>query len=220
MPQARKANDAHSGHLSERPPRSEPSVRRVLVCHRDELTADGLARRVELEVGAQARTAVSLADAVAAVATAAPQVVVCSERLGEGAEVAEVAARLRAAGSAAPLLVVADSPTAVAAAREAGASGFLTLERAPREMAAMVRALAAGRSMLPDPSQDGASAQLTARELEVLRAFYRGLADKQVALELGIAVSTVKTHARSLYQKLDAHSRTSALYNARQAGLL
>jgi ATP/maltotriose-dependent transcriptional regulator MalT len=61
---------------------------------------------------------------------------------------------------------------------------------------------------------------LTGRERQVLGGFDRGLCDKQIARELEIAVSTVKSHARSIYQKLEAGSRTAALHAARQLGLL
>jgi LuxR family maltose regulon positive regulatory protein len=46
------------------------------------------------------------------------------------------------------------------------------------------------------------------------------LSDKEIALELVISTSTVKTHARAIYGKLDACSRTAAAHTARDLGLL
>jgi DNA-binding NarL/FixJ family response regulator len=58
---------------------------------------------------------------------------------------------------------------------------------------------------------------LTARELEVLRLLARGLANKRVALELGISERTVKTHVSSILAKLGVTDRTqAALYAVRE----
>jgi DNA-binding NarL/FixJ family response regulator len=61
---------------------------------------------------------------------------------------------------------------------------------------------------------------LTKRERQVLHALDRGLCDKEIAQELHIAVSTVKSHARSIYEKLEVGSRTAALHAARQLSLI
>jgi NarL family two-component system response regulator LiaR len=60
---------------------------------------------------------------------------------------------------------------------------------------------------------------LTAREAEVLRLVAHGLANKQVAYELGISVSTVKAHVGSLLAKLSLTSRTRLALFAAQTGL-
>ncbi len=61
---------------------------------------------------------------------------------------------------------------------------------------------------------------LTARELEVLRLLAAGLSNREIAQELSIALSTVKTHARRIYGKLDVSSRTQAAVRAREWNLL
>jgi DNA-binding NarL/FixJ family response regulator len=52
---------------------------------------------------------------------------------------------------------------------------------------------------------------LTDRETEVLAYLAKGLANKQIALELGISEHTVKFHVSSIYQKLNAVNRTQAV---------
>lgn len=51
---------------------------------------------------------------------------------------------------------------------------------------------------------------LTAREQEVLRAIESGLATREIALQLGITINTVRTHAQRLMAKLRVHSRLQA----------
>lgn len=61
---------------------------------------------------------------------------------------------------------------------------------------------------------------ISPRELEVLDLMARGLSNKQIADTLFISLSTVKTHAASLFQKLEAGRRTQALRKAREIGLI
>lgn len=65
---------------------------------------------------------------------------------------------------------------------------------------------------LPEP--------LTERELEVLRLVAEGFSNREIAERLVIAPSTVKTHLKNLYGKLDVHSRTQAVTRGREAGLI
>jgi LuxR family maltose regulon positive regulatory protein len=61
---------------------------------------------------------------------------------------------------------------------------------------------------------------LTKRELEVLRLLARGLSNPETANELFIATSTVRSHVKSIYSKLDVHKRWDAVERARELGLL
>jgi DNA-binding NarL/FixJ family response regulator len=61
---------------------------------------------------------------------------------------------------------------------------------------------------------------LTAREMEVLRNMAAGLANKQIALSLGISEHTVKFHLSSLYAKLGVSSRTEAVRRGIEIGLI
>jgi len=61
---------------------------------------------------------------------------------------------------------------------------------------------------------------LTARELEVLQQMAQGMANKQVALQLGISEHTVKFHLTSIYTKLGVSSRTEAVNAGMRRGLL
>ncbi len=65
-----------------------------------------------------------------------------------------------------------------------------------------------------------AGAQLTARELEVLRLMADGLGNKGIATALGISSHTAKYHVASVLAKLDAQSRTEAVTKGLREGLL
>jgi LuxR family maltose regulon positive regulatory protein len=61
---------------------------------------------------------------------------------------------------------------------------------------------------------------LTERELAALRLLAAGRSNAEMAAELFVEQSTVKTHLIHLYRKLEAHSRTQAVARARALGLL
>jgi len=87
------------------------------------------------------------------------------------------------------------------------------------------RLLAAFPSAKPDgshPSEARCEAMelLSKREIEVLHLIAAGLTNREIATRLYLSLYTVKAHARSIYDKLDAHSRTQAAARARELGIL
>jgi predicted ATPase/DNA-binding CsgD family transcriptional regulator len=62
--------------------------------------------------------------------------------------------------------------------------------------------------------------ELTERETEILRLIADGLSNREIAQELVLSLGTVKWYARQIYNKLGVHSRTQAVAQAREAGLL
>ena len=110
----------------------------------------------------------------------------------------------------------------------AGAAGYLLKNVEPAELARAVRAADAGEALidpvvaarlvdaLADADDRRDEQPLTAREQEVLDLIARGYANKRIALELGIAEKTVKTHVGHVLAKLGVADRTqAALYAAR-----
>jgi LuxR family maltose regulon positive regulatory protein len=69
-------------------------------------------------------------------------------------------------------------------------------------------------------TEDGLVEQLSERELEVLRLISAGLSNKKITEELFISLSTVKTHLRNIYSKLNVHSRTEAIVKAKELEIL
>ncbi|MEW5872920.1 MAG: LuxR C-terminal-related transcriptional regulator [Chloroflexota bacterium] len=90
------------------------------------------------------------------------------------------------------------------------------------QSAYITRLLSADAPLQPlsTPSRQPLFEALSQRELEVLRLLAAGLSNQQIAAQLVVAPSTVKTHINHLYRKLDVSSRTQATARARQLGLL
>ena len=125
----------------------------------------------------------------------------------------------------------------VAAAIEAGASGFLLKDAEADDLAAAIRSAHAGEVYL-DPAvarvvarrmRDGARpagdvtidglARLTTRERDVLACVARGLSNRAIAEELGMAERTARTHVSNILAKLGLSSRTQAALFAVEHGL-
>jgi ATP/maltotriose-dependent transcriptional regulator MalT len=66
----------------------------------------------------------------------------------------------------------------------------------------------------------GVSGSLSQRQQDVLKLIGSGLSNKQIALSLNIAPETVKSHAKSIFAKLEVKSRTEAAVRAQQYGIL
>ena len=93
--------------------------------------------------------------------------------------------------------------------------------RFPDGMAAMHQRVEAVNQLLRDEvALQLLNEALTGREQDVLRCLNRGLSLHEIAVELYLSSNTVKTHARSVYRKLGAHSRTEALQTARRRSLI
>jgi two-component system nitrate/nitrite response regulator NarL len=123
-----------------------------------------------------------------------------------------------------------DSPLVFEALQE-GAAGYLAKDAARSEIVEAVLRVARGHTVVPAELASGladeirlrrqsAGPVLSDREREVLTAFARGLSIPQVAGELFIAVSTVKTHTQRLYEKLGVSDRAAAVAEAMRRGLL
>jgi len=120
--------------------------------------------------------------------------------------------------SSAAILYLSEDPLNVRELnRSARAWGILPPESSAEELSAAVHALSQGlivgtAALLfeseSEPLEDG---PLTERETEVLGLLSKGLANKQIAMELGISEHTVKFHVSSIYQKLGVSSRTEAV---------
>ncbi|WP_424447710.1 response regulator [Microbacterium arborescens] len=140
------------------------------------------------------------------------------------------AERTGGAGPRVLILTTYESDDQILAAIEAGASGYL-LKAAPREeIVAGIRSVAAGQSALSPAvavrlvermrQPEAPASALTPRETGVLRLVAAGLGNKQIAAQLGIGESTVKTHLLRVYDKLGVDSRTRAVTLALERGLL
>ena len=88
-----------------------------------------------------------------------------------------------------------------AAARAAGASGFVSKDREAREVARAVRAVGLGMTMF-SPTSEQPAPLLTEREHEVLDLIAAGSTNREIAERLFLSPHTVKEHTSALYRKL------------------
>jgi DNA-binding NarL/FixJ family response regulator len=120
-------------------------------------------------------------------------------------------------------------------ALRAGASGFLLKDVPPEQLAEGIRVVARGDALLapsitrrlirefarsapaagPPPGFD----ELTAREVEVFKLLARGLSNAEVAAELVVSETTVKTHVARLLMKLGLRDRVQAVVLAYESGI-
>lgn len=152
---------------------------------------------------------------------------------GSGLDVVRGAAKLRARII---MLTTFDLDEYVDEALRDGAAGFLLKNASTQEVLQAVRSVHAGHSSLapevtarlveqfsvrPRPRPHAfATAQLSARELQLIRLVAQGYSNPGIAEELQLSVETIKTYAKRLFQKLEVSDRTQLAVLAYEAGLL
>ncbi len=182
----------------------------------------------QFEVVAEAATP---DEAVEAAERENPDVVLMDLQFGarQSATGADATRRIRALPAPPYVLVLTnyDSDADILGAVEAGASGYLLKDAPPDELVAAVRAAAAGESALAPviasrlmKRMRAPKVSLSAREMEVLEAVAAGRSNTEVARELFVTETTIKSHLAHIFSKLDVTSRTAAVSVARQQGIL
>jgi DNA-binding NarL/FixJ family response regulator len=149
--------------------------------------------------------------------------------------------QLTAAGCTTRVLVLTtfDLDDYVYEALRSGASGFLLKDAPPEDLVAAIRIVAAGDAIvapsvtrrlldrfatrLPSVREEAPPrglAMLTERELEVLRHVARGLSNAEIARQLVVSETTIKTHVGNLLAKLGLRDRVQAVVFAYEVGLI
>ncbi|MFL5952571.1 MAG: response regulator [Gaiellaceae bacterium] len=211
----------------------------VVIADDQELVREGLRLMLDAEadiaVVAEARDG---NEALAAAREHGPDVVLMDVRM-PNLDGIDATRRLVDAGSPARVLMLTtfDLDEYVYRALKAGASGFLLKDTKRERLVAAVRTVAGGESLLspaitrrliedfcrrpppsaalPDVVQD-----LTARELDVLRLLARGLSNAEIAKQLYLEASTIKSHVTRLLQKLGLRDRAQAIVFAYESGVV
>ncbi len=178
-------------------------------------------------------------EAVRKAAELRPDVVLMDVRM-PGMDGIEATRRIVQTGDRSRVLVLTtfDLDEYAYAALRAGASGFLLKDALPDELIAGVRAVAAGDAVIAPGltrrlldtfadrmpgrtlEQNERLSTLTEREREVLTAMATGRSNTEIASQLSLAESTVKTHVSRVLAKLGARDRVQAVIFAYDAGLV
>jgi DNA-binding NarL/FixJ family response regulator len=177
-------------------------------------------------------------EAVEAAVRLRPNVVLMDIRMPE-LDGIEATRRVLAADDAGPkvlMLTTFDLNEYVYDALRAGASGFLLKDVPPEQLADGIRVVAGGdallapsitRRLIQEFAQAGPPSgpppkgldELTARELEVFKLVARGLSNAEIAAELIVSETTVKTHVARVLMKLGLRDRVQAVVLAYEAGI-
>ena len=185
-----------------------------------------------IDVVAEARNGL---EAVNSAARFHPTVVLMDIRMPE-LDGLQATRRILAADPTARVLILTtfDLDEYIYEALKAGASGFVLKDDPPEQLIAAIRTVAAGEALLsptvtkrvirqftrvarPTPSKQ--LADLSSREQDVFRLVARGLSNAEIAGELFISETTVKTHVTHILQKLNLRDRVQAVVLAYQTGL-
>ncbi len=123
------------------------------------------------------------------------------------------------------MLTAFDGDADIQRALDAGVQGYVLKSATGSELVPALRAVAAGHRWLPSEVAARLESRksfeaLTAREVEVLNALAKGLANKQIADHLGISEHTVKDHLKHILAKLRVADRTEAVTVALQRGII
>ena len=169
---------------------------------------------------------------------ARPDVVLMDVRMPELDGIAATAELIDAApDSRVVILTTFEEDEYILGAMRAGASGFLLKRSSPEDLIAAIHTVAAGDALLSpsvtrrvidrmarhpmvgegaDPRLD----ELTPREREVLGLIAQGLSNREIAAELVVEETTVKTHVKRVLMKLEARDRVQAVILAYEWGLV
>ena len=212
---------------------------RVMIVDDDDLMREGLRavlssdERIEVvEEAADGRVAIHRAR------HARPDVVLMDVRMPELDGIAATAELLAASpASRVMILTTFEDDAYILGALRAGASGFLLKRSSPEHLIAAIHTVADGEALLsPSVTQrlidrvarqpvigEGANPQLdelTPREREVLELIAQGLSNREIAAELTVEETTVKSHVKRVLMKLQARDRVHAVIFAYESGLV
>jgi DNA-binding NarL/FixJ family response regulator len=202
---------------------------KVLVIHDDPLTRAGLIAALQIYTDIEPLSA-ELGRIEATLGRPIPEPLfadVLVANYSNAIRLAEAFARQSPMRSRPKILIVtaSDSEREIRIAIERGIAGYLLAGCPLEHLAIGVRALHRGaRHFSPGVTQrlaeSLATEPLTGREEAVLQLVVDGLCNKAIAARLGVALGTVKTHLKAIFDKLDVATRTQAVITVARRGLL
>ena len=209
---------------------------RILIVDDHTVVRDGLSsvlgREADLTVVGEASNGI---EAVEETSRLKPDVILMDLRMPE-LDGVEAMKRIAENDPAANVLVLTtfDTDEYIFQAIQAGAKGFLLKDASHDDLYKAVRAVSKGESLIEpgvaarvlsrfvELAQNQASPVdiLSEREMDVLRQMASGNGNKEIAAQLGLSESTIKTHVARIFQKLDVNDRTSAVTQAIRRGII
>jgi DNA-binding NarL/FixJ family response regulator len=211
---------------------------RVLIADDDDLMRAGLAELLSgdpsMEILGEATTG---REAVERACRLGPDVVLMDVRMPDLDGIEATRELTRAAPDIRVLILTTfEQDDYVFGALRAGASGFLVKRTRPEELIAAVHTIAAGDSLLspsvtgrvidrmaqqptPELAAEAKLDELTPREREVLGLVARGLSNREIATELVVEESTIRSHVKRVLMKLGLRDRVQIVIFAYETGV-
>jgi len=188
--------------------------------------------------GFEVSAAANLAEARENLARGAPRVLLTDLQLpdGHGNDLIRET-RQRFPDTEIMVISILGDEESVISAITVGATGYLLKDAFPTDIAATVHELVAGHSPIsasiarfivrrtqsmaePAPGPVLNTARLTPREIDILWGIAKGFSYAEIASHLGLSRQTVPGHIKSIYRKLEVHTRGEAVFEAVQQGLI
>ena len=191
-----------------------------------------------VKAGFDVAAASTLSEARASLIAREPRVLLTDLQLPDGHGV-ELIREMRQRHPDTEIMVISalgDEETVISAIT-VGATGYILKDAFPSDIAATVRDLVAGHSPISasiarfivrrtqtqaEPPRGGELdiARLTPREIDILWGIAKGFSYAEIATHLGMSRQTVPGHIKSIYRKLEVHTRGEAVFEAVQQGLI
>jgi RNA polymerase sigma factor (sigma-70 family) len=213
-------------------------VTQVLIADDDDLMRAGLVElfsgEPDIEIVGQASTGREAVDRARRID---PDVVLMDVRMPD-LDGLEATRRLTRSAPRARVLILTtfEQDDYIFGALRAGASGFLLKRSRPEELIAAVHTIASGDSLLspsvtrrvidrmaqqpaPELAEQAKLEELTPREREVLELVARGLSNREIAAELVVEESTIRSHIRRILMKLELRDRVQIVIFAYETGV-
>jgi len=196
---------------------------RLVLCDDNRILCEALASVLQARGHLVLAIAASASESIAAVATNRPDVCVLDLRFpdGNGLDAARAIRRSHPETKIMVLTCLTD-PAVVLEAKKIGVAGFLRKDQKPETLMGALEAISAGRvafdpvsrrrpsyRSMPSP-RDDILRKLTPRERQVLQRIVAGQSTGQMAREMNVATSTLRSHIGRMLTKLGAHSRVQA----------
>lgn len=196
---------------------------RLVLCDDNRILCEALASVLQAQDHHVLAIATRASEAVAAVSVHKPEACLLDVRLPDGSGMdAARAIRHECPDTKIVMFSGLNDPAVVSEARKAGVAGFLRKDQKPDSIVRAVEAVCAG-GIAFDPAgsrpqdrrangeyQQNLLGALTGRETEVLRRIAAGQGTRQMAGEMGVTISTLRSYVKSVLTKLGVHSRLEA----------
>jgi two-component system, NarL family, nitrate/nitrite response regulator NarL len=196
---------------------------RIVLCDNNRILCEALASMLQARGHQVLAIATTARDSIAAVAANRPDACLLELRFPDGSGL-DVARAIRRSVPETKIVVFSriTDPAEVSEAKKIGVAGLLHKDQKPKTITVALGVISAGRTAfdpgasrqpsrrtMPSPTEEMLQ-KLTPRERQVLQRIVAGQSTGQMAREMNVAMSTVRSHIGSVLNKLDAHSQVQA----------